>query len=82
MQSIDPPRRQDSYPDRLIDCEQALEPLLHHVMEAAFASGWGPNETRKALFRLLAAHRRAQNENARLEAELALLRARKRAARS
>lgn len=82
MRSIDPPRRQETYPDRLIDCEEALEPVFIEMMELAFASGWGPDETRKALFRLLAAHRRAQTETATLEAELAVLRARQRAARS
>lgn len=78
---IDPPKRQDDYPDRLLDCEAALEPLFQELMQTAFAHGWGPAETRKALLRLIAADRRKDEENAATEAYLQLLRVMNRAAR-
>ena len=78
---IDPPKRQDDYPDRLLDCEAALEPLFQELMRTAFAHGWGPGETRKALLRLIAADRRKDEENAVTEAYLSLIRAMNRANR-
>lgn len=78
---IDPPKRQGDYPDRLLDCEAALEPLLNDLVATAFAHGWGPHETRKALLRLIAADRRKDEENAATEVYLALIRAMNRAAR-
>lgn len=79
MAMIDPPKRQEPYPDRLIDCEAALEPVFQDLMGTVFAHGWAPGEVRKALRRLIAAHRRAEEEEAKLEAELAIMRAIERA---
>ena len=82
VKMIDPPKQQGDYPDRLLDCEEALEPLFHDLMKTAYAHGWEPAETRKALFRLLSADRRKDEENAITEAYLGLIRAMNRAARS
>jgi len=76
---IDLPKRQEDYPDRLLDCEEALEPILGDLMGVAFAHGWAPGETRRALRRLIAAHSRGEQENAKLEADLAIMRAMERA---
>lgn len=76
---IDPPKRQEDYPDRLVDCEAALEPSLQDLIGLAFEHGWAPGETRKALYRVIAAHKRAEEENAKVETELAIMRAMERA---
>jgi hypothetical protein len=76
---IDPPKRQGNYPERLSDCEIALEPVFQDLVALAFAHGWGPAETRRALRRLIASHKRTDEENARFEAELAIMRAMERA---
>lgn len=76
---IDPPKRQEDYPDRFIDCEAALEPAFDDLMTVAFAYGWGPRETLRALRRLIASRWRTDEENAKLEADLAIIRAMERA---
>ncbi|MGN6773177.1 MAG: hypothetical protein ACTHJQ_25510 [Rhizobiaceae bacterium] len=76
---INPPKRQEDYPDRMIDCEAALEPVFQDLMSVAFAHGWAPGESMRALRRLIAARKRADEENAKLEADLAILRAMARA---
>lgn len=81
MSLINPPRNQDDYPDRFVDCQEALEPAFHVLMADAMAHGWGPKETRRALWRLIAAHQVAEVENAKLDTELALIRASQRARR-
>jgi hypothetical protein len=79
MTAIDPPRNQDDYPDRDVDCEQALEPALHVLLADAYACGWSPAEARRAMRKLLLAHRMTDVENAKVEAALAILRAAERA---
>jgi len=79
MAMIDPPKRQEDYPDRLTDCEAALEPAFNDLMSLAFAHGWAPGEARRALRRLIASHMRGEEENAKLEADLAIMRAMERA---
>jgi hypothetical protein len=76
---IDPPKRQEDYPDRPVDCEAALEPAFQNLMSLAFAPGWAPGEALRALQRLIRARWLADEENAKLEAELAILRAMERA---
>jgi hypothetical protein len=78
---INPPKDREDYPDRRLDCEEALKPLFHDMLCVASAQRWGPAETRAAIFRLLAADRRKDFENAKLEMELAIIRARQRAAK-
>lgn len=76
---IDPPKRQEDHPDRLVDCEAALEPAFDGLMTVAFKYGWAPGETLRALRRLIRSRWRADEENAKLEAELAIMRAMERA---
>jgi hypothetical protein len=78
---IDPPRNQTEYPDREIDCQMAMEPGFQAIVESMMEVGWSRGEVMKALRRLIAADNMAQKETAKLEAELALLRAMQRAAR-
>jgi hypothetical protein len=81
MEKIIRPRHSQDHPDRLIDCEEALEPLFQDLMGIAEANGWTPDEARRALRRLAVAHRRTETENAKVETELAIHRARVRAKR-
>lgn len=72
---IFPPRKKDDYPDRNIDCEEALEPAFQLLMADALSYGWKPAETRRALRKLIAAHKITDIENAKVEVTLALIRA-------
>jgi hypothetical protein len=72
---INPPRSQDNYADRDIDCEGALEPMFQLLMADALSHGWSPAEVRKALRKLVAAHKITDIENAKVETTLALIRA-------
>ena len=78
---INPPKRQDDYPDRHIHCQEAMEPGLQAIVDCMLEAGWHRGETFQALRQLVAAAKMAQQENARLEAELAILRAQARAGR-
>lgn len=72
---INPPRNQGDYPDRDIDCQEALEAAFQLLMADALSFGWSPAETRRALRKLIAAHKITDIENAKVEATLALIRA-------
>jgi hypothetical protein len=43
------PACNEPYPDRLIDCQFALEDHFNELVEAAEAAGWSPSETAVAL---------------------------------
>ena len=78
---IDPPRRQNDYDDRQIDCQEAMEATYQAMIEAMMAGGWHPDEIERAVIRLTAAARMTRFENARVEADLAIIRAMERAKR-
>lgn len=79
---IEPPKNQSEYPDRHIDCQEAMEPGFQAIVECMVEAGWNRGEVMKALRRLIGADNMAQEETAKLETELALLRALQRAALS
>lgn len=70
------PKRQDPYPDRQIDCQEALTPGFEILFEELIAVGWTHEEVRAAFAALLLANDPAQDANAEFEAELAIIRAR------
>jgi hypothetical protein len=72
---INPPRNQGDYPDRNIDCEEALEPAFQLLMADALSYGWSPVETRRALRKLIAANKITEVENAKVDVTLAIVRA-------
>ncbi|MEQ1956078.1 hypothetical protein [Mesorhizobium sp. CN2-181] len=76
-----PPKRPHSYPDRNIDCQEALEIELQAFFERAQYAGWNFHDIARATRTLLWAQRRAMEENAKLEADLAIMRAMARVAR-
>ncbi|TPN16266.1 hypothetical protein FJ973_06120 [Mesorhizobium sp. B2-1-3] len=79
---INPPRRQEEYPDRAIDCQEAMEPGFQAIVDCMLDAGWSRGEILKSLKRLIAADNMTQKENARTEAELAIARAMIRAGKS
>ncbi|MCA0026654.1 MULTISPECIES: hypothetical protein [unclassified Mesorhizobium] len=79
---INPPKRQEEYPDRSIDCQEAMEPGFQAIVDCMLEAGWSRGEILKSLKRLIAADNMTQKENARTEAELAIARAMIRAGKS
>lgn len=82
MTMIDPPKRQDDYLDRKIDCQQAMEPGFQAIVDCMLEVGWNRDEIMRALRRLIVADNMTQKENAKVEAELAIARAMIRAGRT
>lgn len=73
-----PPKRQDPYPDRQVGCQEALEPGGQILIEELTAVGWTRGEIRTAFVGLLSANALAEEANAELETELAIMRAKMR----
>ncbi|MBZ9811023.1 MULTISPECIES: hypothetical protein [unclassified Mesorhizobium] len=78
---INPPKRQEEYPDRLIDCQESMEPGFQAIVDCMLEVGWTRGEVMRSLRRLIAADNMTQKENARTEAQLTIARARMRAGR-
>ncbi|WP_352731925.1 hypothetical protein [Mesorhizobium sp. M0460] len=76
---INPPKIQDEYQDRAIDCQEAMEPGFQAIVDCMIEAGWTRGETMRALKRLIAADNMTQKENARTETQLAIARAMMRA---
>ncbi|RRH99701.1 hypothetical protein EH240_18025 [Mesorhizobium tamadayense] len=72
---ISRPRRDITYPDRELDCQEAMEPGFQAIVDCMLEVGWARGEVMRALRRLIAADNMTQKENARVEAELAIARA-------
>ncbi|MGO4637781.1 hypothetical protein EFV37_14895 [Mesorhizobium loti] len=68
---ISRPREANDYPDRVIDCQEAMEPGFQAIVDCMLRS----------LKRLIAADNMTQKENARTETQLAIARAMMRAGR-
>lgn len=68
LMNIAPPRRPNSHPDRLIDCQEAIESAFQDLMENVTAAGWGPEEVAASIKQLAWAYLRTLEENAKTEA--------------
>ncbi|QGU20694.1 MULTISPECIES: hypothetical protein [Mesorhizobium] len=68
---ISRPREANDYPDRVIDCQEAMEPGFQAIVDCMLRS----------LKRLIAADNMTQKGNARTETQLAIARAMMRAGR-
>ncbi|RWM06943.1 MAG: hypothetical protein E5X80_08485 [Mesorhizobium sp.] len=79
---ISPPKRASAYPDREIDCQEAMEPGFQAIVDCMLEAGWTRGEVIRSLRRLIAADNVTQKENARVEAELAIARAMLRAGKA
>lgn len=78
---ISKPRCTGYYPDREVDCQEAMEPGFQAIIDCMIEAGWSGEEAKRALRLLIAADNMAQKENAKVEAELAIARAMIRAGR-
>lgn len=79
---ISKPRRTGDYPDREVDCQEAMEAGFQAIIDCMLEAGWTRDEAKRALRRLVAADNMTQKENAKVEAELAIARAILRASRT
>ncbi|TJV19714.1 hypothetical protein [Mesorhizobium sp.] len=79
---INRPRQQHDYPDREIDCQEAMEPGFQAIVDCMLEASWTRGEIMQSLKRLIAADNMTQKENAKLEAQLAITRAMIRAGKS
>lgn len=79
---ISPPRRAIAYPDREVDCQEAMEPGFQAIIDCMLEAGWTRGEVMRSLRRLIAADNMTQKENARVEADLAIARAMLRAGKA
>ncbi|MDF3217952.1 hypothetical protein EN962_19145 [Mesorhizobium sp. M7A.F.Ca.CA.001.09.2.1] len=78
---INPPKQQEDYADRPLDCQEAMEPGFQAIIDCMLEVGWTRGETLRALKRLIAVDNMTQKENARMETQLAIARAMIRAGR-
>lgn len=62
---IDPPKRQDHYADRHLDCEAALETTFQTIIEEMATVGWSREEIGHAIFKSSWAHRRSGSKTRR-----------------
>ncbi|MES0000923.1 hypothetical protein NKJ90_19305 [Mesorhizobium sp. M0051] len=69
---ISPPKRQEEYQDRDIDCQEAMEPGFQAIVDCMLEVGWTRGEILRSLKRLIAADNMTLKENARTEAQLAI----------
>lgn len=60
---LSPPRHQDHYPDRGIDCQEAADAAFREVWENLAAAGWGAKEIAAALYELTDNHLTALRMN-------------------
>jgi hypothetical protein len=65
------PRYSTLYPDRDLDCQQALEDPLHTLLSLAEEAGWSRSESMEALRELIAAHLAMEQENMKADLEIA-----------
>ena len=65
-----PAKRQEHYPDRDIDCQQAIEDALHQLIDQARAPGWSDYEILEAIDQLTLAYRMGREETIKVEAML------------
>ncbi|WP_292081531.1 hypothetical protein [Mesorhizobium sp.] len=72
---ISKPRRSGDYPDREVDCQEAMESGFQAINDCMIEASWTRDEAKRALRRLIAADNMTQKENAKMEAELAIARA-------
>lgn len=69
------PKAPGDYPDRLLDCETALEAAFQDLIALASESGWTPGEILQVLLGLIAGERHDAREEAKLVSYLAIAQA-------
>lgn len=76
MTKVKEPLRSDEYPDRFLDCQEALMPGFLVLLESAVASGWDENEAIAALVELADCRWLSNGENNDLQIVLASIKRR------
>lgn len=76
MTKVKEPLRSDEYPDRFLDCQEALVPGFLVLLESAVASGWTENEAIAALIELADSRWLSNGENNELQSVLITLKRR------
>ena len=76
MTKVKEPLLPDEYPDRFLDCQEALMPGFLVLLESAVASGWTENEAIAALTELADGRWLANGENIDLQRVLASIKRR------
>ena len=76
MRKVKEPLWPDEYPDRFLDCQEALMPGFLLLLESAVASGWTENEAIAALIELADSRWLSDGENIDLQRVLTSLRRR------
>ncbi|MEA1844734.1 hypothetical protein [Agrobacterium tumefaciens] len=76
MTKVKEPLRSDEYPDRFLDCQEALTPGFLVLLESAVASGWTENEAIAALIELADSRWLSNGENNELQSVLITLKRR------
>lgn len=71
---INNPKWRGPYPDRDMDCQEAIEWAFQEVMENVMAAGWSSVEIAEAIARLAVADRGAREEAAVVDASLMIAR--------
>jgi hypothetical protein len=69
---IAPPRHEDQYPDRGLDCQQAAHAAFRDLWEGVAAAGWSAEEIAAAIYELTDHHLTALRANAETEAQIAV----------
>lgn len=67
MANVAPPKRPTNHPDRLLDCEEAMEAAFQMVIQRAAAAGWSQREATLGLIGLIQAHVETMRENEKTE---------------
>lgn len=53
MDKVLPPRKSTEYPDRDLECEEAMDAALRDVLDAGNAAGWSTPEMLSAIERVV-----------------------------
>lgn len=61
------------YPDRDIDCQQAIEDALHELIDKVRTAGWTEDEIVEAIDQLTLAYRWGREETLKLEAAMQVI---------
>ena len=75
MKPFKPPKLTSHYPDRDLDCQEAIESGFQHLVQNIAAAGWAPAEISGAIEQLAMANRRAREENAKVDATIQIAKA-------
>lgn len=71
MADVAPPKRPIKDPDRLLDCEEAMEAAFQTVIERAAAAGWSQEQATLELITLIQAHVDTMRANEKTEETIA-----------